>query len=190
MEIKYVFLAFFNTYYSCYGRFLVAMVTYFMFSIFYLYILIGHDDTVILVYYTTFYMHSFIRGTPKPLKNVEKSSKLGRFLVAMDTLFYFFNFFLFILIGLDDTVILVCYTTFYMPSFLRGTPKPLKNVEKSSKIGCFLVAMDTHFYFLYFFLFILIGLDPPVILVYYTPFYIHSLICGNQKKTSRMGKML
>ena len=132
MEIKYVFLAFFNTYYSCYGRFLVAMVTYFMFSIFYLYILIGHDDTVILVYYTTFYMHSFIRGTPKPLKNVEKSSKIGRFLVAIGTLFYLF----------------------------------------------------------YFFIFILIGLDPPVILVYYTPFYIHSLICGNQKKTSRMGKML
>ena len=68
-------------------------------------------------------------------------------------------------------------------------PKTPQKYEKSSKIDCFLVVMVTDFIYYFIFLFILIGLGSPIILVYYTTFYMHSLIRETQRtlKNGRNG---
>ena len=102
-----------------------------LFLIIFLVILIGLDQTVILVYYTTFYMHSLNRGTPKTLKNRQNGQK---WLFPAWLRKIFFIYFLLILLGLDQTVILVYYTTLYMHSLIRGTPKTLKNRQNRLKL--------------------------------------------------------
>ena len=65
-----------------------------LFLIIFLLILIGLDQTVILVYYTTLYMHSLIRGTPKTLKNRQNRLKLAvLWLPWLRILFFYFFFF-------------------------------------------------------------------------------------------------
>ena len=61
--------------------FLVAMTTNIIFFIFFLSMLLGVDYAIILVYYTTYSMHSIARRSPKILKNDQKS----HFFVTMVT---------------------------------------------------------------------------------------------------------
>ena len=69
-------------------------------------------------------------------------------------------------------------------------PKTPQKYEKSSKIDCFLVVMVTDFIYYFIFLFILIGLGSPIILVYYTTFYMHSLIRETQRTLKNGEKWL
>ena len=122
-----------------------------LFLIIFLLILIGLDQTVILVYYTTFYMHSLNRGTPKTYKNRQNGQKwlISAWLPWLRKIF--FIFFLLILIGLDYMVILVYYVTLYVLPLVHRTPQKTKKGQNCQKMDVYcLVTMVTEFIFNYF----------------------------------------
>ena len=119
-----------------------------LFLFFFILILIGLDQTVILVYYTTFYMHSLNHGTTKTFKNRQNGQKwlISAWLPWLRKIF--FIFFLLILIGLDYMVILVYYVTLYVLPLVHRTPQKTKKRSKLSKNGCLLLGY--HGYGIYF----------------------------------------
>ena len=144
---------------------------------------------VILVYYVTLYVLPLVHRTPQKTKKRSKSSKKWMFPAWLPWLRnLFLIFFLLILIGLDQTVILVYYTTFYMHSLNRGTPKTLKNRQNGQKwlFPAWLPWLRKIFF--NFFLLILIGLDYMVILVYYVTLYVLPLVHRTPQKTKKRSK--
>ena len=60
--------------------------------------------------------------------------------------------FFFILIQLDDPVILVYYTSFYILSLICVTPKPLKNMKNRLKLTVFLLSWLQILFLILFFI--------------------------------------
>ena len=125
-----------------------------------------YDYMVIFVFYMTICVLPLVHRTPQKTKKKVKIVQNWMFLAWLPQLRIFLYFFPLILIGLDQLVTLVYYTTLYMHSLIRGTPKTLKNRQNGQKwlFPAWLPWLRKIFFI--FFLLILIGLDQTVILVY------------------------
>ena len=92
-----------------------------------------YDYMVIFVFYMTICVLPLVHRTPQKTKKGQNHQKMDVSSLVTIVTGFIFLFFLLILIGLDQTVNLVYYTTLYMHSLIRGTPKTLKNRQNGQK---------------------------------------------------------
>ena len=127
--------------------FSVAMATVTTPSKFFLLIIIALNYTIILICYMTWFDVFLVIKMLKNLKKHQKQAKSSSFSVAMATIITPSKLFLLIMIDLDNTIILICYMTWFDDFLVIKMLKNLKKRQKMLTLATLTVSMATTGFF-------------------------------------------